>query len=60
MDDKILDFKQSLFNLSVGQLHIMREELTQKILNMVFDPENVQKIIAIDEVLALKGDKQDE
>lgn len=57
MDDKILDFKQSLFSLSVGQLHIMREELTQKILNMVFDPENVQKIIAIDEVLALKGDK---
>ena len=60
MSDPILDFKNSLLNLSVEQLHIMRADLKDKILQMVFDPEAVQKVIAIDEVLAMKGEVPNE
>lgn len=60
MNDPILDFKQSIMNLSVAQLHIMREDLKEKVLQMEFNPEAIQKIITIDEILIAKGEKIDE
>lgn len=60
MNDPILEFKQSIMNLSVAQLHIMREDLKEKVLQMEFNPEAIQKIITIDEILIAKGEKVDE